>query len=598
MALATVLDVRNIISLTEDDISDEQIASLISYAQLQLAQELYVYHEDEEVSYIDEEKDNEIDGCFKGTAWINTDSGPYPIRDIVNKRLPVKVWTYNFEKNRVELAPITAWFKHVRKEDKFIKITVFADTPVSNRHTFECTPNHLIWTNKGYIRADSIKKGDTVFTKGYMLTPIQRQMIIGTMLGDGCIDKGNKNPALVVSHSIKQEALINLKTKILGNLMLSRRVSKQRKGSYSDTPIIIIRSKYDPVFKEFLDKFYDSNNNYKLSEDILDELGPISLAFWYMDDGSKQVRNSKPKKFTTTKGSTPIVQLSTHAFSQEDVKLLIQKLKKLGLTAYCVKTKKNQYFITLNANSSRIFYSMIAPYVVPELAYKLPDKYQNDAGYMWDELIIRPAVIQLKPAKVIDVQTIIRKKNQVGYCRPAVVYDLETPNHNYFVSGVLVHNSNKVYYTRFWPIADRNQDGVVDSNDVKVYKFDSEGNRTEATISSIDAARGKITLSEAPTSDYTLKITYSSYPPNITSSDLKMACIYLTAALCYAKCDPTILKHLDTLDVLRMPDPYNRFMKMYKDTLTRIKSGMAMKGEDSETVAFEDIRSELPRRSI
>jgi len=161
-----------------------------------------------------------------------------------------------------------------------------------------------------------------------------------------------------------------------------------------------------------------------------------------------------------------------------------------------------------------------------------------------------------------------------------------------------IDGSNKVYYTRFWPIADRNQDGVVDSNDVKVYKFDSEGNRTEATISSIDAARGKITLSEAPTSDYTLKITYSSYPPNITSSDLKMACIYLTAALCYAKCDPTILKHLDTLDVLRMPDPYNRFMKMYKDTLTRIKSGMAMKGEDSETVAFEDIRSELPRRSI
>jgi len=162
----------------------------------------------------------------------------------------------------------------------------------------------------------------------------------------------------------------------------------------------------------------------------------------------------------------------------------------------------------------------------------------------------------------------------------------------------IIDGSNKVYYTRFWPIADRNQNGVVDSDDVKFYKFDSEGNRTEMTISSIDAERGKITLSEAPTTDYTLKVTYSSYPPNITSDDLKMACIYLTAAFCYAKCDPTILKHLDTLDILRMPDPYNRFMQMYRDTLTRIKSKMSMRGEDTETVAFEDIRSELPRRSI
>jgi len=161
-----------------------------------------------------------------------------------------------------------------------------------------------------------------------------------------------------------------------------------------------------------------------------------------------------------------------------------------------------------------------------------------------------------------------------------------------------IDGSNKTFYTRFWPIADRNQDGVVDSSDVKFYKIDSDGNRTEMAISSIDASSGKIVLEEAPTTDYSLKVTYSSYPINITSSDLKMACIYLTAALCYAKCDPTILKHLDTLDVLRMPDPYNRYMALYRDTLTRIKSKMAMKGEDTETVAFEDLRGELPRRNI
>jgi len=595
-AFCSASEVRDIINLSTDDISDAEIDNLINLAQIHIAQELYSYHEDEEVEYIDDEKDNEIDGCFKGTAWVDTDAGPYMIRDIVNKKLPVKVWTYNFRKNKVELAPVTAWFKHIRHEDKFIKITVNADLPMKSRRTFECTPNHLIWTDKGYVRADNIKIGDVVFTKGYVLTPIQRQMIIGTLLGDGYIDKGSKNPALVISHSIKQEALIDLKTKILGNLLLSKRILKQQKGSYSDTPTIVIRSKYDPVFKEFLNKFYDSNYSYKLSEDILDELGPISLAFWYMDDGSKQIRDNKSKKFTTAKGSTPIVQLSTHAFSLEDVKLLIQKLKKLGLTAYCIKTKKNQYFITLNANSSRIFYSMIAPYVIPELAYKLPDKYQNDAGYLWNELIIRPATIQLKPAKVIDVQTKIRKKNQVGYCRPAVVYDLETPNHNYFVGGILVHNSNKTFYTRYWPIADSNHDGQVTTADIKVYKFDSEGNRTEVTVSSVDAERGKFVLAEAPTTDYTLKVTYWSKPPNITDNDLKLACILLTASLCYLKVQPQFLKHMDTLDVIRMPDAAEMYYNKYKELIHRLKSEAARKVQDTETVTMEDIKSLVPSR--
>lgn len=160
-----------------------------------------------------------------------------------------------------------------------------------------------------------------------------------------------------------------------------------------------------------------------------------------------------------------------------------------------------------------------------------------------------------------------------------------------------IDGSNQTYYVRFNPIADRNQNGVVDENDVNFYKFDSEGTRTEMTVSSIVASRGKVTLSEAPTTDYTLRVTYSSLAPNIRDDDLKIACTFLTAALCYSKCEPTILKHLDTLDILRMPDPYNRFMEMYRDTMKRIKSEIARKVEDTKKVTFEEIRDEMPHRT-
>lgn len=159
-----------------------------------------------------------------------------------------------------------------------------------------------------------------------------------------------------------------------------------------------------------------------------------------------------------------------------------------------------------------------------------------------------------------------------------------------------IDGSNTIFYTLFWPIADRNQNGVVDKNDVSFYKFDSEGTRTAMTVSSIVASSGKITLSEAPATDYTLRTTYSSIHPNIRDDDLKLACTFLTAALCYAKCEPTILKHLDTLDILRMPDPYNRFMDLYRDTMKRIKSEIARKVEDTKKVTFEEIRDEFPER--
>lgn len=159
-----------------------------------------------------------------------------------------------------------------------------------------------------------------------------------------------------------------------------------------------------------------------------------------------------------------------------------------------------------------------------------------------------------------------------------------------------IDNSNTVFYTRFWPIADKNRDGQVTTDDIKVYKFDSDGNRTEVTVSSIDAERGKFVLSEAPTTDYTLKVTYCSRPPNIADNDLKMTCILLTAALCYLKIQPQYLKHLDTLDVIRMPDTADSYFKQYRELIKRLKSEALRKVVDLETVTMEKLKEDVPSR--
>lgn len=159
-----------------------------------------------------------------------------------------------------------------------------------------------------------------------------------------------------------------------------------------------------------------------------------------------------------------------------------------------------------------------------------------------------------------------------------------------------VDGINAVFYVRYWPIADRTQSGVVDSSDVTMYLFDSDNVRTTATVSSVDASLGKITLSSAPGTDYTLKATYVSIPKNIRDDDLRLACTFLTAGYSYLKVEPAVLKHLDTLDVIRMPDAAERYFKQYKETMKRIKAEIGWKVKDTKSVTFEDLRKNLPLR--
>ncbi|HEC65849.1 MAG TPA: DUF1320 domain-containing protein [bacterium] len=64
-----------------------------------------------------------------------------------------------------------------------------------------------------------------------------------------------------------------------------------------------------------------------------------------------------------------------------------------------------------------------------------------------------------------------------------------------------VDGSNTIFYvpTRNLPIVDRDYDGDVDVNDIVVY-----GNGTDTAVSAVVAASGKITLTIAPPSGYTM----------------------------------------------------------------------------------------------
>ena len=140
-----------------------------------------------------------------------------------------------------------------------------------------------------------------------------------------------------------------------------------------------------------------------------------------------------------------------------------------------------------------------------------------------------------------------------------------------------IDGSNTTFYTRHYPIGDLDDDGDVDTDDIKVYLFDSSGARSTATVASIDDADlGKFTLSSAPSSGYTMRVSYRYAPIGISISSVhalvKQACIFLTAALAYTKLRPSqISKYtVDRLTVVQSESEFQHYWNLYRQTVREI----------------------------
>ncbi len=92
-----------------------------------------------------------FDECFPYFAMVDTELGPRFIGEIVEGRLPIKVWCWGL--NGLELKPVTRY------------IRTYTESLVTVHHqmgAFECTPNHKIWTLRGYVEAARLDKNDVL----------------------------------------------------------------------------------------------------------------------------------------------------------------------------------------------------------------------------------------------------------------------------------------------------------------------------------------------------------------------------------------------------------------------------------------------------
>jgi len=183
------------------------------------------------------------------------------------------------------------------------------------------------------------------------LTEEQKSILIGCLLGDGSLRR-KQNTLLEVNHSSKQRDYVfwlYSKFKECVSTPPKIRVNGLNRTSYRFTTRSI------DALNDFYENFYSKKLQKTLPRDL--ELNPLSLAVWFMDDGSKS-RNT--------------VYMNTQQFNIQEQKYLLSLLDKHFTIRATLNKDKSYFRIRIRTDSMKIFRDLTSPYIIESMRCKLP----------------------------------------------------------------------------------------------------------------------------------------------------------------------------------------------------------------------------------
>lgn len=173
------------------------------------------------------------------------------------------------------------------------------------------------------------------------LTKTQGDLIIGSLLGDGHIDKRETQPIFIVSHAENQKDYLYWKYEIVKDLCnIPPSYSSEEMRKFDNGKEYLCQPTYR-VSTRIYDCFYKYREMTK--EELINQLNELSLSIFVLDDGFRSSSNW---------------ELCIANFSSENKELFINVMKdKFDLDAYVCKYD-NRY-MKFTANSSRKLDSII-----------------------------------------------------------------------------------------------------------------------------------------------------------------------------------------------------------------------------------------------
>lgn len=198
------------------------------------------------------------------------------------------------------------------------------------------------------------------------ITDLQRQLVWGSLLGDGSLEKPPRgvNAYFRESHSEKQKDYLLYKAELLGGLC-SKAGQHIRKGQYGLQKQWTRHNEWrlhthcHPWLTETWQLFYPDGRKV-VPDFIFDKLGPFGLAMWYLDDGSAIV----------TGGG----KIATCNFTFDEVEQLAKLLQNKFWIEGLPRKEGKYPIIYITQSGFQRLRSTIREFVPPSMQYKLIHK--------------------------------------------------------------------------------------------------------------------------------------------------------------------------------------------------------------------------------
>ncbi|MBU3964144.1 hypothetical protein KJ562_00170 [Patescibacteria group bacterium] len=187
------------------------------------------------------------------------------------------------------------------------------------------------------------------------LSIIQNNILIGLILGDGCLFKniGDKNFRLQIEQSERHKRYVAWLYSEFKEWSLNPPKYVRQHCAWR------FRTLAHPQITRFHEIFYKDRKKI-IPPDIEGIFtSPLSLAVWFMDDGGVKSNKTNPT-------------ISTHCFSLKENEVLTKILKKnFGMkVSIHWDGKGNRLYIP--RKEIKTFLDIVSPYILPSMKYKFP----------------------------------------------------------------------------------------------------------------------------------------------------------------------------------------------------------------------------------
>lgn len=197
------------------------------------------------------------------------------------------------------------------------------------------------------------------------ISDTQQEIILGTILGDGCLEfNGCVGTRLQIKQASRNKEYVFWLYAKLQNLCNSKPKLKKDTGQwyFSTRSLKNLTVVYEWFYKE--GNKIIPNNIFQLL------VSPLSLAVWYMDDGTLDYRPNSHCSFS----------IATHSFLLREAHILVNALR----DNFSIEASVHNNFIRgirypriyIGAKGRDKFIEIVSPYVLDCFKYKLPQHRQ------------------------------------------------------------------------------------------------------------------------------------------------------------------------------------------------------------------------------